>query len=412
MVRISGEKAQEITKKLLKIKKNHLKPRLMRHGFIKNIDEVLFVYYKAPKSYTGEDVVEIMGHGGITIVKQILARAVDCGARQAERGEFTKRAFLNGKMDLIKAETIISMIQAKTKEGLRAASGQLEGGLSDKINEIRGKLMEKLEKIEAAIDFPGDLILKMGELKIEGIVREIEGMISSAELGKITTEGVKIAIVGEPNVGKSSILNVLLKESRAIVSAIPGTTRDTLAEWANINGVPVMLVDTAGIRKGKDEVEREGIKRAIKSIDEADVVLQIIDVTRGKANKCEIPEGKPLIRVYNKVDLKDCKKCDGIKTSAINNIGIDALEKEIYHKIMSGIRNNGEAVVLSERQRQKLIMAKESLQKMGGSDRISMEASLIALELKEAIIALGEITGKEVSEQVINNIFSKFCVGK
>ncbi|WP_456397808.1 tRNA uridine-5-carboxymethylaminomethyl(34) synthesis GTPase MnmE [Desulfurobacterium sp.] len=439
IVRISGEKALEILKKVFRTKsgkpKKSFENRKMTYGIIvdekgEEIDEVLAVYMKGPKTFTGEDVVEIHSHGGIYVVRKILRTVLSCGARLAEPGEFTKRAFINGRIDLVQAEAINEIINAESELSLKVAVNHLKGTLSSKIESIRDRLFHLKALIEAAVDFPEEEIeiIETGKVKeeVEKAVREIEKLLETYEDGRIIREGIKIAIAGRPNVGKSSLLNALLKEERAIVTNIPGTTRDVIEETVTLKGIPVRLIDTAGIREAKDVVEKIGIARTKEKLKEADIILFVIDGSVGFTKEDKkiyenLRDNPNLIIVINKEDqglritCKDFKELC-IEISAKTGKGIEKLSGLIMKKLLlepETLFKESETMITSERHKNLLEKALKNLQNIKKSIESEIESpEFLALDLDEALDALGEIVGKKSIEDMLDIIFSTFCIGK
>jgi len=381
----------------------------------------------APNSYTGEDVVEIDCHGGLLLTRQILELIIRQGVRLAEPGEFTKRAFLNGKVGLTKAEAIIDLINAKTERGVAGAANQLAGGIESEIAESRKKIVEILTGIEATIDFPDDVNgLTLAELgtQIKRIRGRVEALLATADLGRAIREGYRVAIIGQPNVGKSSLLNALLGADRAIVDDLPGTTRDTIEEIISLNGIPVIFIDTAGIRGGVGGVEGKGIERARIAAEKADLLLLVVDASQADPNKNEEgvgpSSGVPTITVLNKIDLVSAGATEEVRegrktmaTSALNGLGITELKEKIFQTIVGDKGINGvNKSFINLRQEESLIRANEALIRAEGAICAEIPIEALAIDLKESIIALGEANGEEVSDEVIDQIFSQFCVGK
>ena len=432
IVRLSGEDALKITKKVFKPKKNRkYKSHTIRYGYIVDaenniIDEVLVSYFKAPNTYTGEDVCEINCHGGSVSTKQILELVLKNGAVMAEAGEFTKKAFINGKMDLSQAEAVIDIINSKSEKENRASVNQLQGFLSKKINEIKQDIIDILVDIEANIDYPE---YDIEEVKRENIEKTLEKSIeklikleNSFDNGKMLKEGVTTAIIGKPNVGKSSLLNALLKEERAIVTEIPGTTRDTIEEYITIKGVPLKIIDTAGIRETTDRVEEIGVEKSKKILNEAQLVLILLDATRDLEQEdlelLSLVENKKHIVVINKIDVEnkiDKTKIMGeiVEISAKTLEGLEKLEDVIENMFsFNDIEVENEAIITSLRHKQLIVLAKEELEKTRDAVINGLPIDMLSIEIQNAIQHLGEITGEAVSEDVIKGIFSKFCVGK
>jgi tRNA modification GTPase len=440
IVRISGPLAEPIAKKLFKPKKNqsYFISHHFHYGEIidpKNgnpIDEVLTVLMKSPKTYTREDIVEIHCHGGYFILQKILELLLEQGARVAEPGEFTRRAFLNGRIDLTQAEAVIDLIRAKTMASLEIASQQLRGVLYREMASLKERLIEHLALIEAHIDFPEEEIepISFEELKrdLVRINRHIEEWIASYEEGRVFREGISCAITGKTNVGKSSLLNVLLKQERAIVTPIPGTTRDVIEEVLNIYGIPVRLMDTAGLRKAKDSIEQEGVRRAKERVADADLVLLMIDGSRDLNEDdveifWEIKEKKKII-IINKKDLPLKISIEEVRNrfhgdpivsiSALKNEGIDDLKKAIYTSLLHrDVRITPEHLIVANiRHKAALSQVKENLSNgvMGLGEGTSLE--FIAFEIRSALEALAEMVGETTTEEVLNRIFEQFCIGK
>ena len=439
VVRLSGPAAYGILSALFTsnepLKIGEIESHRVYHGTItdpktaKPIDEALVVFMKAPKSYTGEDVVEMSCHGGAAVLQRALQAAVLKGARLAQRGEFTKRAFLNGKMDLAQAEAVISLIKAKTTEGAEVAAFQLFGGLSANIRKARERLLILLAGIEAGIDFPDD-VSGAGEgewgVGIGNIKGNIDSLLKTADAGLILKAGIPAAIIGRPNVGKSCLLNALLRGERAIVSETPGTTRDTIEEVANIKGLPVLMIDTAGIRHASGNIERLGVERTTGAINKASLALVVFDASealsdedKAVANKVD---GKKAIAVLNKIDKANKITPREIKTllpnaplfkvSALFGNGIPELEEGIFQTLLGESQSTDGPVVISMRQKECLIRASEALARTKEGLSGGAEEAIIAIDLREALAALGEVTGESVSDEIIEKVFSEFCVGK
>lgn len=432
IVRISGKDALKITKKVFKPKKNReYKSHTIRYGYIVDnenniVDEVLVSYFKAPNTYTGEDICEINCHGGTISTKKILDLVLKNGAVMAEAGEFTKKAFINGKLDLSQAEAVIDVINSKTEKENKASLNQLQGFLSKKINEIKQIIIDLLVDIEANIDYPEYDIEEVKREKIEKNLSEsiekLEKLEESFESGKMLKEGVTTAIVGKPNVGKSSLLNALLKEERAIVTEIPGTTRDTIEEYITIKGVPLKIIDTAGIRETTDRVEEIGVEKSKKILNEAQLILILLDGTKVLEQEdldlLKLVENKKHIVVINKIDVEnkiDKSKITGkiVEISAKTLEGLENLENTIENMFsFNDIEVENEAIITSLRHKQLIVLAKEELEKTKDAVINGLPIDMLSIEIQNAIQHLGEITGEAVSEDVIKGIFSKFCVGK
>jgi tRNA modification GTPase len=396
------------------------------------IDEVLVVFLKAPKTYTREDMVEIQCHGGHLILQKILELVIKQGARMAEPGEFTRRAFLNGRIDLAQAEAVVDLIRAKTMASLEIANQQLRGRLSEELNLHRQALMEALALIEAHIDFPEEEIdpISAGQVreKLEPVAQGIDQMVATYEEGKIFREGVSCAIIGKTNVGKSSLLNILLMEERAIVTPVPGTTRDVIEELLNIRNIPVRLLDTAGLRKTKDPVEVEGVKRTRLKISDSDFVILVVDGSAPlNQNDFEIfqeVKDKKKVVAINKKDLpleitvnsmrEQFPRDPVVFISALKNQGIDEL-KEAVHKLLihrSFIKSPEYAIVANVRHKNILIKTSSYvINTLDGLDS-GISPEFIAFELRSALDTLGEIVGQTTPEEILNLIFEQFCIGK
>lgn len=431
VIKISGENAVSIASRIFQPSGQNFKSHRVYHGKIfdtctnEMLDEILLIYMKAPKSYTGEDTVELQCHGGPYVLRKILSLCLMLGARPAEKGEFTRRAFINGKLDLTQAEAITDLIESKISTSLNLACKQLEGNLSLPIKEMRQNLIEFLAKIEVCIDFPEDVEeISKTEIKtnIENILNKIKELLKTAEAGRIYREGVTISIIGRPNVGKSSLLNKLIHYERAIVTDIPGTTRDTLEEYINLNNIPVKLIDTAGVRDTDNLIEQMGLERTYLSIKESDIVLVVIEADKGLVDEelklIENLGEKKFIIVANKIDLVKEPKTIFIPAhllyvpiSAKFGQHITELENKITEIILSSI-DMTDTVPINTRHQQLLYKAREALNRAYETIEKKLPIDFISIDIKDSIIALGEIIGDEVTEQVIDNIFENFCVGK
>lgn len=432
IIRISGNESLDIIDRIFKpIKKGRIRPFSFKLGHIydKNgeaIDQVLVSYFKAPKSYTGEDVCEINCHGGNVAMKRILETVLENGAVLAEGGEFTKRAFLNGKLDLTQAEAVIELINSKSDKESKASIKQLDGKLGKEIKSIEDEIVNLLADIEANIDYPEyEDIEEVRREKIVNIlnaqIKRLEKLEKSFESGKVLKNGVSTAIIGKPNVGKSSLLNALLKEDRAIVTEIPGTTRDTIEEYVTIRGISLRLIDTAGIRKTDDVVENIGVEKSKKVLEEAELVLLIVDgnvgVTEEDKILYELIKEKPHIVLVNKIDL-ECKEIDlndenVIRISTKTGEGFDELEDRI--ELLFNTKNldvENEIIITNIRHRDLISKAVKGLNSAINSIESGIPIDMISIDIKDAIKTLGEMLGESVSEDVLNKIFEKFCVGK
>ena len=378
------------------------------------IDEVLVSYFKAPKSYTMENMCEINSHGGNIIVKKILELCLKNGAELAEPGEFTKRAFLNGRIDLVQAESVIDIINAKSEKEVKTGIKQLEGLLSKEIAEIKQEIMDVMINIEVSIDYPEYDVEDVANAEItdmlDSVKKKLERLERSFDNGKVIKEGIKTAIIGKPNAGKSSLLNAILKEDRAIVTEYEGTTRDTIEEFVNINGIPLKLIDTAGIRETKDEVEKIGIAKSRETANAADLIIAIFDASKEIDEEdlevIDFIKNKKAIIILNKMDLKakidenneNLKKLSGniIKMSALKNIGIDKL----YEKITEMFNLN------------EINLDNENVKKAKKTIEQKMPIDIVAIFIKDILEDLGKITGEVVTEDIIEEIFANFCLGK
>jgi tRNA modification GTPase len=428
IVRISGDKALEIGKKIFSLPEK-ITPRKVYLGKIFNhkgevIDEGLFVYFQKPKSFTGEDLVEIYPHGSVPVVKSILEACFMYGARLARPGEFTERAFLNGKIDLLQAEAIADLINAKSERAAKIAVSILEGKLSKQINTLREKLINLISLIEAEINFPEDVEEIDSSLiisQLEEVKSQIDKLLASYKKGNLIKEGIKLAIVGRPNVGKSSLFNALVGYERAIVSEIQGTTRDFIEESLKIRDIPVILLDTAGLRDTEDKIEKIGIEKAQEKINEADIILFVIDASSGFTEEdkkiYDKIKDKPHIIVVNKSDLNNkpidfFEKYDNIVyTSVINNQGIKELEEKIITSL--GIIEKEDDLFINLRQSTLLKQAKEKIEEIENHiDFLINNKEILMIYIQEALNYLDEVVGAISTEDVLDNIFSKFCIGK
>lgn len=421
VIRISGDKSFEIIDKIYS--KHNLEAGKISHGWIvdggKKIDEVLLLPFKNPHSYTGEDVIEIHCHGGINVVRNILDVVLKNGARMAERGEFTKRAFLNKKMDLSQAEAVADLIHAKTKDFAKQSAKNLSGVLSTKIKEIRTDIFNVLSKIIAGIDFPEDV----AEPEYDYIISEFEKaldkinkILSSANSSNIMRQGIKIAIVGRPNVGKSSLFNTLLNVERAIVTDIAGTTRDVLKETLDWD-VAITLIDTAGIRDNDEvgKVEEIGIEYSKQSAGEADLILFLYDASKGMNDDdrviLDMVKDKNHIVIANKCDLIKSRNSDALYLSTVSKEGLDVLKEKIK-EISYNFSLEDTEFITNNRQQDCLIKCRESLNQALEAAKIHELQDLISIDLKSALLFLDEITGEVITDDILNNIFDHFCIGK
>ena len=444
IVRMSGEEAFAIADKIYKNKKgkrlSDQKTHTIHYGFIeeegKVIDEVLVMLMRGPHTFTGEDTVEIDCHGGVYVVKKILEACIRNGARPAQPGEFTKRAFLNGKMDLSQAEAVIDIIQSQNDYALKSSLKQLRGSVKEKISDLRNKIIYHTAFIESALDDPEHISIdgygNVLKKETKEIIEEIETLLKTADDGRIIREGINTVILGKPNAGKSSLLNVLLGEERAIVTEIAGTTRDILQETINLQGISLNIIDTAGIRNTNDKVEKIGVDKAKDYAKEADLIIYVVDSSNDlDENDYEIMkfiQGKKSILLLNKSDLerkvtkeeikKICKEYNienipVIEISAKEEKGIDRLEEIVKEMFYHGeISFNNEIYITNIRHKTALERAKDSLMKVIESIENDMPEDFYSIDLMDAYETLGSITGEMVGEDVVNEIFSKFCMGK
>ncbi len=430
VIRVSGPLSFEISDKIFRGKKrlSDSESHTIHYGEIVNergvlIDDVLISVFKDPHSYTGEDSVEISTHGNPLISKQIIELLLRNGARQAEPGEFTKRAYLNNRIDLAQAEAVADVISSRTDASLRGARNQLDGMLSKKVDEIRSSLINVSSFVELELDFAEEDVefVNLGELseRIKKIRTEIETLLKSYSFGKVLKDGVNAALVGKPNVGKSSLLNYILKESRAIVSHIPGTTRDIIREDVSIDGILFRLYDTAGIRISEDVIEIEGVLRSRQAVKDADLVLLISDVEQGRSDELleeikKLTDENKILKVLNKIDLgnNDTENYDAA-ISALSGEGIENLFLMMKEKALgSSSYSEKGAIVSNSRHYECLRKAKETLENAEESVENRMSGEFISVDLRKAADDLGEIIGIVTSDDILNNIFTKFCIGK
>ena len=420
VIRISGEKAFEVIEKIFT--NPNFEPRKFNHGWIidnsTKIDECLVLPFFAPNSYTGENVIEIQCHGGVNVVKNILNLVLKNGARMAEKGEFTKRAFLNTRLDLSQAEAVADIIHSKTSNFARVSVKNLSGVLKEKINEIRNEIFEVLSRITAGIDFPEDVAEPEYSYlieKFENIINEIDKVLSNANTSNILRQGISVAIVGKPNVGKSSLFNALLSLDRAIVTDIAGTTRDILKETLDL-GIPVTLVDTAGIRgESDDKVEAIGIEYSKQSLAEADLVIFVYDSTQGIQKEdqeiYDLVKDKNHIVVANKCDICTEREEDKVYLSALTGEGVNELKQTLTNKVCD-IEPDDLDYVTNSRQQNCLARAKASLDQALLAASIQELQDLISIDVKASLLALDELTGELITDDILDNIFDHFCIGK
>lgn len=425
MIRLSGPAARTIADLASDGNVSKQPARYARHCHIHDadgmtLDDGLMIVFPGPHSYTGEDTVEFTGHGGILVTREVLQRFLNCGAIHAGPGEFTRRAFLNGKIDLTQAEGVMDLISAQTRLSLRAARAQLDGALGKKTTAARDQLLHSLAHLEAWIDFPEeDISPETGSALLNGIqsvIDTIDIMLATADQGRILREGIRTVIYGEPNVGKSSLLNQLLGFNRAIVSDIAGTTRDTIEEMINLNGIPLRLVDTAGVRQAADSIEAEGILRTNQQIDYADLLLEVFNGHHPKPLTYS-PASPQQLQILNKSDLSEDPSwhdTTAIRISCKTGEGFDQLSTQISQKLhLHDLDWGDHAIAINARHQASLLQARLSL--TAAIDTLktgSYESELAAIDIREALDALGEIPGKVDTEDLLGVIFSSFCIGK
>lgn len=435
IIRLSGQDVVSIVRPFLSLKS--FEPNTIKYSLLKTkeniIDEVLVSYFQAPKSFTGEDMIEINCHGNYVLAKQILNLFYKNGARSAEPGEFTMRAVVNGKIDLVQAESIIDMIDAKTAKSAGIASSHLQGILSEQIANLRKRLLDIVSHIEVHLDYPEEEDIKEETYYmtlLEDVISKTDELLRSFNKGKLYKDGLVFSIIGKPNVGKSSLFNKWLEENRAIVSDIPGTTRDTIEEWVELNGIPVKLVDTAGIRVSEDQIEKMGIERTKDYLKRADIVIAIFDAELGIDGSdkllLEDIELSKTIFLINKTDLASGEKVykylldrydtpEVVFLSVLKDSGWNVFNERLQQKIekLFNITQGNEDILLNnERHQESLIQAKEAIIRAKEAVLMGTSEDLWVSDLKDAMVYLGQIVGQDVSEEVLENIFSRFCVGK
>ena len=448
IVRISGPKTLEIAqevfrdKNLNKTKIKDFFSHTVHYGFVidpengEKVDEVILALMKKPQTYTREDIVEFNCHGGILSLRKVLETVINCGARIAEPGEFTKRAFLNGRIDLSQAEAVIDLIQAKTERSLSSSLAQLEGNLKDKIINLRDKVMRITAEIEAPMDFPDQDIKELDsteiQKRIKNILKEVFSLLETLDYGKILKEGINTVIVGKANVGKSSLFNALLRENRAIVTHLPGTTRDTIEELINLKGIAFKIIDTAGFKTPENVIEKISLERMRKFLDKADLVLTMFDANTllseedikviQETNRAK-ERNKKVITIENKIDLEEkierqklfelLNIKEDIKISLKDRVGIEKLEEELTMTAFNGITIPQNGVIINNvRQAKALKRAKLGLKHILEGTKKKIPHDLLTVDLKDVLDSLGEITGESISDEITNNIFSRFCIGK
>ena len=441
IVRISGDLAISIASSIYQCGTKQLeeqKTHTIHYGHIVDpksgevYDEVMVSVLRAPKTFTREDIVEINCHGGIVAINRVLQLVLRMGARLAEPGEFTKRAFLNGRIDLSQAEAVMDLIRAKTDKSMQLAMRQLDGQLSHLIQNLRQEILNTLAQVEVNIDYPEyddveEMTLQLLREKTQQVLQGIRALLNTASQGKILRDGLKTAIVGRPNVGKSSLLNVLLREEKAIVTDIAGTTRDTIEEYVNVRGVPLQLIDTAGIRETDDVVEKIGVERSRKALKEADFVLLLLNQSETLQEEdirlLETTKGMKRIILFNKTDLPSKLSKEDIApyaqveeivtTSMLNKEGIDQLEEKIAGYFFQGQMNERDATYLSNTRHIALLeKAEQALVEVQNGIEMEMPVDLIQIDFTRAWDLLGEITGDSVQDELLTQLFSQFCLGK
>lgn len=431
IIRMSGDTSLMILQRVFS--KKQLEPRVMTLGTISDgepIDRVLAVYFVAPASYTGEDMVEIHCHGGMIVTKQILDLLLKNGAQPAEPGEFSKRAFLNGKMDVSQAEAVSELISSLSEKSAKMSMRQLSGELGSKVSKMQDELTDVLASIHTALAYPEEdleeSIISDAIEKADFLLDEIRSLIDSFKRGKLMREGAKVAIAGKPNVGKSSLLNAILGEQRAIVTHIPGTTRDVISEYYNIRGLPIQLVDTAGIRKTDDIVEKIGVERSIEALNTADITLLIFDASKELSEQdveiaLKAKSQGEVIAVLNKSDLEPKLSAKEISDklnlephliSAKTGEGVDALLDEMYISIMSDDALAEGVTITNARHAAALKEAASALESAKEGAELGVDLDCVSIDINDAWSALGKITGVTLSEEIVDRIFEKFCLGK
>lgn len=439
IVRLSGEDAIEIANSIYQGKDlSQVDSHTIHYGHIikpqtaQIVDEVMVSVMRAPRTYTREDVVEINCHGGVVAVQRILEATLDAGARLAEPGEFSKRAFLNGRIDLSQAEAVMDLIQAKTNKAMDASLDQLQGSLSHKITSLRQRMLDTLAQVEVTIDYPEyddveELSTQELQQTAELVQKEIQAIMHQAQSGRLFREGIQTVIIGRPNVGKSSLLNALTGFEKAIVTNIEGTTRDTIEEYVNVRGVPLKLIDTAGIRQSDDIVEQIGVEKSKKAMDAADLIILLLNqaeaLTDTDRELLELTKDQTRIILLNKQDLAPVLKLDDlrayadqeeiIQTSMLNESGLDALEAQIETKFFSGnLESKDVNYLLNTRHTQLLKQAIQALTEVLEGTELGLPVDLIQIDFTRAWDLLGEITGESVQDELIDKLFSQFCLGK
>ena len=436
IIRISGPEAVEIAGRIYKGKSDLQKAdsHTIQYGYVydwkqeKKIDEALFLLMRGPRSFTGEDVVEVQCHGGMVVLKQVLQLILSAGARLAEPGEYSKRAFLNGRLDLAQAESIMDIVQAKTERGVDLALSQLTGSLSAMVTSLRADLLELIAFIQADIDYPDDdierLTMAQQTQRVTNLKQQVQAVLQNAQKGKLIRDGLRVVIAGKPNVGKSSLLNALLGQERAIVTDIPGTTRDVIEEYINLNGIPLKIVDTAGIRETDNVVEQIGVEKAQQFMRNADLVLYVVDAGQG-LTKQDIPiQHQPVIYLLNKSDVgidtavrTQLQEAIGdspvLEISAKHNIGLNKLEQTISDLFFAGTLEVSQDILVTNVRHIQIL--EDSMAHLDGflqGIAMGLSVDFLVIDLQNAWEKLGKITGETVEEDLLDQIFSKFCLGK
>lgn len=437
IVRMSGDRAIEIAKEIfqpISNKELQIEDRKLKFGHIIDqdeiVDEVLIAFMNKPKTYTREDMVEIYTHGSMISVKKVLDLVLSKGATLAERGEFTKRAFLNGRLDLSQAEAVIDIIRSKTEKGHESSLRQLGGSIKEEISGIRNIILNMLAFVEVAINFSEDGQEELDETRLredgKEALDELNRLITTANKGKILREGIRVLILGKPNVGKSSLLNRLIRENRAIVTEIPGTTRDSIEEMININGIAFKLIDTAGIRETDDIVEQIGVSKSIELAKDADLIVAIFDLSEAMSEEDQsilsLTKDKKTLYVLNKTDKEEKMDTEFfgridpkrvVRASVIDNKGIDELEKRLSEIVYEEeISSDHQVIITNVRHERLLKEAAEQLEEALVSLESGVPIDCVEVDLKRVLDALGEITGETADEEVINKVFNDFCIGK
>ena len=439
VIRLSGPESLQIASRLYingkREKQEQFKDRYLQYGYILDkeqniVDEVLMVFMKAPKTYTREDVVEIHCHGGMIPVQKIIDLTLEEGARLAQPGEFTKRAFLNGRVDLAQAEAVMDLISSRSEYAARASLNQMKGSLSRKIKTLRDDLLDLMARIEVTFDYPEEDIEEMLRGPIEERLATARNdciqLLETAQQGRLVREGLKVVIIGKPNVGKSSLLNALVRENRAIVTDVPGTTRDVIEDYINIKGVLVRILDTAGIRETMDQVEKIGVEKSRELTQDADLILLLLDASNSLENEDrEILQwlgNKRVLILLNKADKPSVMEEEEIRgltgnsiiwTSMMEGTGLEEIENYIYNLVYSGsVGSRNPAMITNNRHKEALIRGQKHLEEALTAMDAYMPLDIVTIDIRDAWEALGEITGESLTENLIDKIFMEFCLGK